>query len=272
MFLNFAARVVYIMDSSSRRRWAQDGADSRFSRSGRSKEKYNRNKRSSPSRKKGYNNQKSASRKKRGSHKKGGSYKKRGSQRPPNAYPLSSLDTFRVIVDDRERAVIPYLAEIEGINMKVERITTADYSILYRNGKMIVIERKTWGDLADSIKDHRINNIRDLFRVRDDHDAKIIYLMEGRIPPKVSTKIHGIPFRNLRSKLDHMMIRDGIMVVETRDARQTADRIVQLGVNCSTLDCFSQQVGSQPADPQPAKSTEVDQQVDQQVGKVEPSF
>lgn len=148
------------------------------------------------------------------------------------------LQSFRVIVDDRERAVIPYLEET-GVNLNIERITTGDYCIMYPNGRMIIIERKSWGDLADSIKDHRIKNMRDLIRAQNEQDAKTLYIIEGHVPSRPTTHVRGIAYHNLRSKLDHMIIRDGMTVMETRDPCATAKRIIQLGINCATLDCYN---------------------------------
>jgi ERCC4-type nuclease len=158
---------------------------------------------------------------------------------PIPKYPKYLLQSFRIIADDRERAVIPHIQNVDGVNVKVERITTGDYCIMYPNGKMIIIERKTWADLADSIKDGRMANIRDLLRAQKEQGAKTIYMIEGIPPSKLTKKISGIAYRNLRSKVDHLILRDGMIVMETRGAKQTAERIIQLGINCSTLECYT---------------------------------
>lgn len=176
-------------------------------------------------------------------------------------YSKHLLQSFRIIVDDRERTVIPVLQQIDGININVERITTGDYSIIYPNGKMIIIERKTWVDLASSIKDGRMNNIRDLLRAQQEQGAKCIYMVEGITPSKLSKKICGIPYRNLRSKLDHLILRDNMIVMETRGIQQTVDRIIQLGINCATLDCYSTDVyGGNSTDNTNKKELNMDEQ------------
>ena len=59
-----------------------------------------------------------------------------------------------VVVDDREAGseVVHALREIDGLVVEVRRLKLGDY---YINGNLL-IERKTFGDLASSIKDGRL--------------------------------------------------------------------------------------------------------------------
>lgn len=142
---------------------------------------------------------------------------------------------FQIIIDDRERAVIPFLMCHDDKSISVKRITIGDFCIIYPNDQMIIIERKTWADLADSIKDNRMGNIRDLIRARNECDAKPIYIIEGYLPKNMNKKIRGIRACNLKSKLDHIMMRDSIPIIYTLNPTDTATRIIELGKNCSTL-------------------------------------
>jgi ERCC4-type nuclease len=60
-----------------------------------------------------------------------------------------------IIVDDREKAIIPYLepqANKFVIPYKVQRNEVGDYAIVYKGYILMIIERKTWVDLASSFR------------------------------------------------------------------------------------------------------------------------
>ena len=76
-----------------------------------------------------------------------------------------------IIIDDRERSVIPFFDSIKNnknnITYKVSRINYGDYSVNYNNNIIFIIERKTWKDLSQSIRDGRKDNIAKLIELRD---------------------------------------------------------------------------------------------------------
>lgn len=131
-----------------------------------------------------------------------------------------------LIVDDRERGVIPYLKKI--INVKVERITVGDYAFIY-NGKVIVIvERKSLSDLASSIKDGRMENNDKLLHAQKTDGCKILYIIEGSAYPNLERKICGIKYKCLQGKLDSILFRHDIKIIWTKDCYHTATRIAGL--------------------------------------------
>lgn len=126
--------------------------------------------------------------------------------------------------------------------LRDEVMTTGDYAIQYA-GYIILVERKTWEDLAASIKDKRIMRNHEKMLAARDQGYRIMYLIEGRAPnpDAAATKIQGIPMANMMAKLDHFAMRDGVWVEYTRNATHTAQRLLELGKNMLTLEPRTQQ-------------------------------
>ena len=145
---------------------------------------------------------------------------------------------FKLIIDDRERKVIPFFKDIEtDIDIQVERINIGDYCIKWSDNPVIIIERKTWKDLAGSIKDGRKENVKKLLFMREKYpQCKIMYLIEGKPRHAPSRKFCRIPYKNLLSHLDHLMIRDNIHVIYSKSCEDSAQRMLELIQNLSTMD------------------------------------
>ena len=77
------------------------------------------------------------------------------------------MSQVEIIVDDREQKVIPYFNGFTmspNITFKVSRVNHGDYSVLYRDYILFIIERKTWKDLAASLRDGRKENTKKLLK------------------------------------------------------------------------------------------------------------
>jgi ERCC4-type nuclease len=147
---------------------------------------------------------------------------------------------YQLIIDDREHKIKPYLKRIENsypfIDFIYKRITVGDYCISYGGQILFLIERKTWSDLSSSIRDGRKNNVKKLLELKKEHPQIIIfYLIEGKSRYTPSTKICRVPFKNLQSHLDHLVMRDGIQVIFSKNNEDTAFRLVELIKNFTTL-------------------------------------
>ena len=144
-----------------------------------------------------------------------------------------------IIVDDRERAIIPYLEDVSHtthLNYKIQRNEVGDYAITYKGCILMVIERKTWTDLAASFRDGRKENILKLLELRERTGCQIAYLIEGDATP-IKTKLYSrIPIKNLRAHLDHLAIRDGIHMIYSKNEQYTAERLFELASNYLSLD------------------------------------
>lgn len=137
-----------------------------------------------------------------------------------------------IIVDTRERIVIDFLLKIDNcIKFKIEQIHVGDYAIVHNGKIVIIIERKTWTDLAASMYDGRKDNVNKLIALRKETGCKIMYLIEGTMSPSLHTKYNRIPFLSLQAHLDHIMMRDDIHIVQTADAKGTAMRLQSLSRN-----------------------------------------
>ncbi len=143
-----------------------------------------------------------------------------------------------LIVDDRERAVVPYLQAHSiktTIDYKIQRNEVGDYAITYKGYILMIIERKTWADLAASFRDGRKENVNKLLELRTRTGCQIAYLIEGPASPPLSQLFGRIPVRALRAHLDHLSIRDGIHMIYSKDAEYTALRLFELASNYLSL-------------------------------------
>jgi ERCC4-type nuclease len=142
-----------------------------------------------------------------------------------------------IIIDDRERAITDIIKSVDfppNITYKITRINIGDYNILYNGVILFSIERKTWKDLSASIKDGRKNNINKMIDLRKETNCRLIYIMEGKTP-SIDSKVSNIPYKNLLSHLDHIMIRDNIYVLHSNDKKGTIMRLISLIQNFITI-------------------------------------
>jgi ERCC4-type nuclease len=140
-------------------------------------------------------------------------------------------------VDDRERAIIPYLEDVSQathVNYVIKRMTIGDYAIVYNGNILVVIERKTLVDLASSLRDGRSKNVEKLINLRQTNACKIIYIIEGPLV-KDDRLFARIPYKALQAHIDHLTIRDDIFIINTHDLEHTANRIFALAVNYMTI-------------------------------------
>lgn len=144
------------------------------------------------------------------------------------------MEQIQIIVDDREQHVIPYFNEFEShptIVYKIMRVNIGDYNVIYKGNILMSIERKTWKDLAGSIKDGRKENVNKMIKLREEVGCHLFYLIEGNPLPKPNVKYGRISSKNLRSHLDHLMLRDNIHIIYSKDKKNTVERIFQLVQN-----------------------------------------
>jgi hypothetical protein len=142
------------------------------------------------------------------------------------------MDFLEIIVDTRERAVIPFFEKSNSeISFRVEQVNVGDYSVVYRGYILFIIERKTWGDLADSLRDGRSNNVKKMMKVRDETGCKLIYLIEGPAFPNRTKRFNRMPISNLRAHLDHLAFRDNIHMSYSKNQQDTVVRIHELVKN-----------------------------------------
>lgn len=143
-----------------------------------------------------------------------------------------------IIVDDRERHVVPHLEDYShkfNINYKVQRCQVGDYALAYKGYVLLILERKTWADLAASMRDGRKHNVKKLIAARESTNCQLAYLIEGDATPKPDKKFGRLPVKNLRAHLDHLAFRDGIHMIYSKDEEYTASRLFELAQNYLTM-------------------------------------
>ena len=144
----------------------------------------------------------------------------------------------KILVDDRERVVIPFLNKYSvdfHINYEVMRMVVGDYAVVHNEHILMIIERKSWTDLAASMYDGRKENIHKLLKLRELTNCKIIYLIEGNPAPNPNKRFGKIPASQLRAHLDHLILRDGIFIINSIDVEDTARRLFEFVRNFTTI-------------------------------------
>lgn len=130
---------------------------------------------------------------------------------------------FTLIVDDRERAVEPFMCNIPHI---IQRITTGDFSITVQNTVIAAIfERKTLIDYAKSLQDGRhagqkqkVEELRHLYQ-----GCQIYYIIENNpaFPPD-DKKFGNILYKDIEASFMHLEVRLGVQIIKTKDPSHTA--------------------------------------------------
>lgn len=126
----------------------------------------------------------------------------------------------KLTIDNRERDLLNIITDCEKVTLDLGDI------IVYNddNTELIVFERKTIKDLANSIKDGR----------HKEQKARLIdcYLKKGIIVMYIiedfkwsHTKVSGIPYSTLLSSICNTMLRDNIYVYKSSNINETKDFI-----------------------------------------------
>ncbi len=141
-----------------------------------------------------------------------------------------------LIIDARERNIIRHSKEFESISYEVKQITTGDYVIITPKEKILaVIERKSLDDFSASLKDGRHANRQKLIALREQTGCAVVYLVEGPESPPPTQCFAGIPYKHIESSIFHLMVRDNITVLRTRDTLDTAKTLSRFVLSMDTL-------------------------------------
>ncbi len=125
----------------------------------------------------------------------------------------------RIVVDTAERrsAVYRTLTDLPEITIEVARLPTADYLL----GGGLAVERKTGADFAASIVDRRL--FTQVAALKAAYGQPVV-LIEGAFPP-ARTRMHP---NALRGALSYLVAIEGLTVLRSNDAEDTALLLVQL--------------------------------------------
>ena len=133
---------------------------------------------------------------------------------------------FHLEIDDREPDEIFSHFDKEGGTRKItvvkKRLSCMDYAVYYGGNPLFGIERKTWNDLAQSIKDGRID---EQIKRMQASKLKTFLLMEGTLHASHCN----IEAKNLLTKVDHIILRGDVTgVLYSSSLLGTTKRIIQL--------------------------------------------
>lgn len=133
----------------------------------------------------------------------------------------------KLIIDDRERAIIPHIGNVDPHEIVIERLTVGDYAFVFEQSVLMIIERKSLNDLAASIKDGRMDNNDKLLEAQQTSGCQIMYIIEGTHPGlNMEKKWNGMPFKCLQGKLDNMMFKYDLHILWTKNETETAFRLM----------------------------------------------
>lgn len=142
----------------------------------------------------------------------------------------------KLVVDTRERNVLRHAADLEGMLMEIKQITVGDYAVYAPNDAVLaIIERKSLEDYAASIKDGRVDNTEKLLDLRGETGCRVLYIVEGPLDAKPSDIFGGIAYKNIESHMFHLMIRDQIVVIRTKNTVDTAQTLRRFVDSMQTL-------------------------------------
>lgn len=130
-----------------------------------------------------------------------------------------------IIIDNREKDLKDYYNEYD--NIKFENLLIGDIQINYKDGIVLIIERKTIQDFVSSLKDKRYSEQK--IRLKENIDNnKILYLIEGRLDNYDGDKIDGILKKTITSTLISLLIKDNIKIYQTDNFNGTIDFISRI--------------------------------------------
>lgn len=111
-----------------------------------------------------------------------------------------------VIVDNREKEFVKAFSGMESF--RFENMDVGDFKI----GDSVYIERKTFSDLATSIKDGRYREQK--VRLKSLVNCKVIYLIEDDKMLR-NGRVCGMPVSTLMGAMSKCMLRDGFFVYQS---------------------------------------------------------
>lgn len=130
-------------------------------------------------------------------------------------------------IDKREHELLEQL-QVVGTSFEWVPLEVGDMEVVLPDGGVWRGERKTWMDMAASIRDGRWAEQRErlLAQVRPDTSDRAFYVLEGEAMPEAS--FGGVQSSALAGAWIHLVFRDHVPVFRTRNAHETAWLLVQL--------------------------------------------
>lgn len=122
-----------------------------------------------------------------------------------------------LIIDNREQDIKSYFKEYNKVTF--DNLDLGDIRFEYNQQLILLIERKSLKDLANSIKTGRYREQK--MRLLNSQIAKdkIVYLIEGKLEPNII--IDKVPYNTFVGSMVNTIIRDNFKVYQTLDLEAT---------------------------------------------------
>jgi ERCC4-type nuclease len=144
--------------------------------------------------------------------------------------------TYSIIIDNRENKIINEFKKRQNLKniYTIETLIIGDFIIKQNDKILLVIERKTWSDLNNSIMDGRYRNQKDrLIKYCLDNKLnrdQIMYLIEGNY--EITNNKHKLLTKSaLESACTNLQIRDGFRLYQTDSLKNTFEFLQKI-INC----------------------------------------
>lgn len=137
---------------------------------------------------------------------------------------------YSIVVDSRETSMQEALSHSTYPLVGPIRLAIADYVLMNKNKILALVERKTWSDLLATIRGKRYRNKGALLLARDSIKCRVFYMIEN-------DSIHhsNRAMASMRSYIDHLIWRDNIHVIYTKNRRDSIDTLCKLIDHHNTL-------------------------------------
>ncbi|QII88581.1 pEP364R [African swine fever virus] len=145
-----------------------------------------------------------------------------------------------LVADHREHHVIPFLKtdfhhmhqnpiQKNQALLEIKQLFTGDYLICKSPSTILAcIERKTYKDFAASLKDGRYKNRQKMLSLREQTNCQLYFFVEGPAFPNPQKKINHVAYASIITAMTHLMVRDHMFVIQTKNEAHSSQKLVQL--------------------------------------------
>ena len=142
------------------------------------------------------------------------------------------MTTIDIIVDNREKKLIPIIKSLNNdydynFNITVDKLDIGDIIIKKNGEEVMIIERKSYNDLASSLRDGRYKEQSFRLNSVDLHNHNIVYLIEGD-KDKYSNRYNKVPFSTLLVTMFCIQYYKGFSIFQTRNLVETGEYILRV--------------------------------------------
>lgn len=151
----------------------------------------------------------------------------------------------QLVIDTREKELINTLKD--QLTFDIQSLDIGDIRFEKDGEPILIIERKTVGDLRASICDSRHREQKKRLLSTTPRE-RLMYIVEGSLDFPLKAQMGGFPVSTLISSIINTQLRDGIKVYKTGSIKETAQFIIALHskFNKELANLFAPQEGASP--------------------------